>query len=89
MSQKQDEKIEEAEKSEKQDEENEQSIKAVEKNEERTYSVLMNQEEQYALWAADQAIPNGWESVGPTGSKEICLSYVKEVWTDMRPKSLR
>ncbi len=31
----------------------------------------------------------GWRQVGPKGGKEEVLKYVKEVWTDMRPKSLR
>lgn len=89
MSEKQAEKIEETKMSEKQDEKIEENIKPVEKKKGRAYQVVVNQEEQYALWAADQEIPNGWESVGPKGDKEVCLAYVKEVWTDMRPKSLR
>ena len=89
MSEEKDEKMEVAKMSEEEDEKIEKSIKAIDKKEERSYKVLVNQEEQYALWAADHVIPNGWESVGPTGDKEVCLSYVKEVWTDMRPKSLR
>ena len=55
----------------------------------RTYSVLVNHEEQYSLWLADKEIPLGWSQVGPTGPKAECLDYVKEVWTDMRPLSLR
>jgi len=27
--------------------------------------------------------------VGPKGQKQGCLDYVKEVWTDMRPLSVR
>ena len=53
------------------------------------FIVLINHEEQYSLWQAGKTIPNGWQAVGPTGSKETCLEYVKQVWTDMRPKSLR
>src|SRR5258708_25080031 len=55
----------------------------------REYQVLVNTEEQYSLWLAGQAIPNGWRQVGPTGQKQVCLDYVKEVWTDMRPLSVR
>jgi MbtH protein len=55
----------------------------------RDYQVLVNSEEQYSLWLAGQAVPNGWRQVGPTGQKQICLDYVKEVWTDMRPLSVR
>ena len=50
---------------------------------------LINDEEQYSLWFAWKEIPLGWKQVGPKGSKEICLEYIKKVWTDMRPKSLR
>jgi MbtH protein len=53
------------------------------------YVVLRNDEEQYSLWLADQEIPDGWYQVGEEGSKEQCAAYVDEVWTDMRPKSLR
>lgn len=55
----------------------------------RTYIVLVNHEEQYSLWLADKEIPLGWSAVGKPGSKAECLEYVKEVWTDMRPLSLR
>ena len=55
----------------------------------RDYEVLVNGEEQYSLWLAGQQIPNGWRQVGPRGKKQVCLDYVKEVWTDMRPLSLR
>jgi MbtH protein len=54
-----------------------------------TFQVLVNHEEQYSLWPADRDIPGGWNQVGPIGSKEECMAYVREVWTDMRPKSLR
>lgn len=59
------------------------------KEDTRTYIVLVNHEEQYSLWLADKAIPLGWSAVGTPGSREACLAYVKEVWTDMTPKSLR
>ena len=55
----------------------------------RSYVVLINEEEQYSLWLKDRAVPNGWRIVGPSGAKADCLRYVEEVWTDMRPLSLR
>ena len=55
----------------------------------RTYKVVMNHEEQYSIWPADRANPLGWSDAGKSGSKQECLDYVKEVWTDMRPLSLR
>ncbi len=55
----------------------------------RTYHVVINGEEQYSIWVTDRAIPAGWRAVGPSGSKAECLTYIDEVWTDMRPLSLR
>lgn len=60
-----------------------------EQNNEVNYKVLVNDEEQYSLWPDFKQIPLGWRDTGTQGSKEICLNYVNEVWTDMRPKSLR
>src|SRR6185503_17952710 len=53
------------------------------------YKVVMNHEEQYSIWPDYKEIPLGWSDVGKTGSKAECLAYIKEVWTDMRPLSLR
>lgn len=53
------------------------------------YRVVINHEEQYSIWPEWKDIPAGWRAVGPTGTKDECLAYVKEVWTDMRPLSLR
>ena len=53
------------------------------------YKVVVNHEEQYSIWPVDREEPLGWRSVGKSGSKAECLSYIKEVWTDMRPLSLR
>ena len=55
----------------------------------RTYIVLINHEEQYSLWPQGKKIPEGWRSVGREGTREECSKYVDEVWTDMRPLSLR
>lgn len=54
-----------------------------------TYHVVMNHEEQYSIWPEYKEIPGGWRSVGKSGKKEDCLAYIEEVWTDMRPLSLR
>ncbi len=53
------------------------------------YRVVVNHEEQYSIWPADHANPLGWADVGKEGSKAECLAYIREVWTDMRPLSLR
>jgi MbtH protein len=53
------------------------------------YKVVVNHEEQYSLWPVDRENALGWKDAGKTGSKDECLAYIKEVWTDMRPLSLR
>lgn len=53
------------------------------------YKVVMNHEEQYSIWPAYKDNPLGWKDVGKSGPKAECLEYIKEVWTDMRPLSLR
>ena len=55
----------------------------------RTYKVVVNHEEQYSIWIVEKPNPRGWKDVGKSGSKQECLAYIKEVWTDMRPLSLR
>lgn len=57
--------------------------------EERTYKVLVNHEEQYSIWFANRPDPDGWSEVGMSGPKADCLAYIEQVWTDMRPLSLR
>ncbi len=54
-----------------------------------TYKVVVNHEEQYAIWRAECGNAPGWRDVGKTGTKAACLAYIAEVWTDMRPLSLR
>ena len=53
------------------------------------YDVVINDEEQYSIWPADKELPPGWRRQGTRASKEQCLAVIKEVWTDMRPLSLR
>lgn len=53
------------------------------------YKVVINHEEQYSIWPADRENPRGWRNAGRTGDKQQCLSYIEQVWTDMRPLSLR
>ncbi len=53
------------------------------------YKVVVNHEEQYSIWLVDKENPLGWKDVGKSGRKAECLEYIKEVWTDMRPLSLR
>ena len=61
-----------------------------EETEDKTvYKVVLNHEEQYSIWPADRENPPGWRDAGKSGLKDECLAHIKEVWTDMRPLSLR
>ena len=63
---------------------------AFEEDDETTvYLVLINAEEQYSLWPKFKSVPPGWKAVGKEGTLKECSAYVDEVWTDMRPASLR
>ncbi|PSB17681.1 MbtH family protein [Phormidesmis priestleyi ULC007] len=53
------------------------------------YRVVVNHEQQYSIWPVDRENALGWTDAGKSGSKDDCLSYIKDVWTDMRPLSLR
>ena len=55
----------------------------------QTYRVVMNHEEQYSIWPAHREPPLGWRDCGKTGLKDECLQYIEELWTDMRPLSVR
>jgi len=57
--------------------------------EDTKYRVVVNDEEQYSICAADRPNPAGWRDAPKSGSKSECLAYIKEVWIDMRPLSLR
>ncbi len=61
-----------------------------EEEEDKTvYTVVVNHEEQYSIWPLGKQIPLGWQEKGKTGPKSECLAYIKDVWIDMRPLSLR
>lgn len=53
------------------------------------FVVLVNEEGQHSLWPSASAVPQGWKQVGSIGSKEECLAFIEERWTDMRPASLQ
>ena len=53
------------------------------------YRVVVNDEDQYSIWLVGQNLPPGWKDVGRSGLKQECLDYIKQVWKDMRPASLR
>ncbi len=58
-------------------------------NQETEYLVVMNLEQQYSIWPAFKSIPEGWSEVGVRGPKAQCLAHIEEVWTDLRPLSVR
>ena len=60
-----------------------------EDDDQTVYRVVHNLEEQYSIWPASRENPSGWFDAGKSGPKADCLAYIKEVWTDMRPLSLR
>ena len=63
---------------------------AFEDDDNARHLVVMNHEEQYSIWPEEMAPPPaGWQTVGKSGTKKECLDYIEEVWTDMRPLSLR
>jgi len=53
------------------------------------YKVVVNHEEQYSIWRSDRENPLGWRDEGKVGTKAECLAHINEVWTDLRPLSLR
>lgn len=67
----------------------EETIMADEQDDSRTFIAVVNHEEQYSIWPADREIPLGWRNAGKSGTKKECLDFISEVWTDMRPLSLR
>jgi len=60
-----------------------------EEHENTVYSAVVNEEEQYSVWPLDRELPLGWRRTGRSGLKGECLAWIEEVWTDMRPLSLR
>lgn len=56
---------------------------------ETEFTVVINHEEQYSIWPSYKPVPSGWRPEGKTGKKAECLAHIDEVWTDMRPLSLR
>jgi len=61
----------------------------MDESEDTLYKVVVNHEEQYSIWPARRDNALGWRDAGKTGTKSECLEYIRDVWTDMRPLSLR
>lgn len=58
-------------------------------SDEQIYNVVINDEEQYSIWPKARELPAGWHLAGKEGTRQECLAHIDEVWTDMRPASLR
>ena len=48
------------------------------------YLVLRNGKGQYSLWPSTNDVPAGWDTIDFSGSKQACMSYVDQHWTDMQ-----
>jgi MbtH protein len=57
-------------------------------HEDGRYLVLVNSEGQHSLWPTFLDVPTGWIVAHNEDTRQGCLDYVKENWTDMRPYSL-
>jgi len=52
------------------------------------FYVLVNDEGQHSLWPVFADVPDGWTVAYGQQTRQNCLAYIEESWTDMRPKSL-
>jgi len=64
-------------------------MNTADKGDRTIFKVAVNHDEEYSIWRVDIENPLGWKDAGKRGSETECLAYIKEVWTDMRPLSLR
>ena len=60
-----------------------------EEEDDTIYMAVVNHEEQYSIWPENRELPLGWSDAGKHGTKAEVLAWIEEVWTDMRPLSLR
>ncbi len=56
---------------------------------EERYLVVENDELQYSIWLAARDLPLGWRKEAFEGTRADCLAHIEQVWTDMRPLSVR
>ncbi|WP_149180039.1 MbtH family protein [Streptomyces sp. TRM49041] len=52
------------------------------------FLVLVNDENQHSLWPSFAEVPAGWRAVFGEDTREACVAYVEDHWTDLRPASL-
>lgn len=53
------------------------------------FFTVRNTEEQHSIWPVSQVIPHGWSSVYGPAARQECLARISEIWTDIRPRSVR
>jgi uncharacterized protein YbdZ (MbtH family) len=52
------------------------------------FQALVNEEGQYSLWPVFVDVPAGWTVAHAMDTREACLAFIEQAWTDMRPRSL-
>ncbi|MDN4601384.1 MbtH family protein [Paenibacillus sp. F6_3S_P_1C] len=57
-------------------------------HEDSNYLVLINEEGQYSLWPASLTVPSGWTLMLGKAKRRVCLDYIAEQWTELKPLSL-
>ncbi|MEU7436133.1 MbtH family NRPS accessory protein [Streptomyces sioyaensis] len=53
------------------------------------HEVVVNDEGQYSIWWVGRERPAGWHFADFEGTEQECLDHIDQVWTDMRPISVR
>lgn len=51
------------------------------------FIVLMNDKKEYSLWPSGKPLPDGWQPVNFSGTKEDCKTYIDEHWLALMPMS--
>jgi MbtH protein len=57
-------------------------------DEDGRYVVLINDEGQHSLWPLFAEVPEGWSVIHEEDTRQACLDFIEQNWTDMRPRSL-
>ncbi|WP_411109195.1 MbtH family protein [Streptomyces sp. c-19] len=52
---------------------------------EARFLAVANEQGQHSLWPSRNEVPAGWRVVHPEDTREACLTYIRESWSDIRP----
>jgi MbtH protein len=52
------------------------------------FYVVVNSGQQHSLWPSFADVPAGWRVIYGEESREMCLAYLAEHSTDLRPHSM-